>query len=99
MKLIVMGGSGSEPVTADDLRMVVTYCNQLRQIEDMLAAHAESIITRLPNGAELEISGHDADVKGFSAGSVKHQVLSIDGVERYRRVSGGVRQVSQAVGA
>ena len=51
MKLIVMGGSGREPVTADDLRMVVIYCNQLRQIEDMLAAHAESIITRLTNGA------------------------------------------------
>ena len=99
MKLIVMGGNGCEPVTSDDLRMVLTYCNQLRQIEDLLAAHAESVISRLANGAEVEMSLHDAELREFTAGSVKHQTLSIDGVERYRRVSGGERQISRAVRA
>ena len=99
MKLIVMGGSDREPVTADDLRMVLTYCNQLRQIEDLLAAHAESVIARLANGAEVQLSAHDAELREFTAGSVKNQVLSIDGIERYRRVSGGVRQLSRAARA
>ncbi len=99
MKLIVMGGSDREPVTADDLRMVLTYCNQVRQIEDLLAAHAESVIARLANGAEVQMSLHDVELREFRSGSVKHQVLSIDGAERYRRVSGGVRQISRAVRA
>ena len=95
-KLIVMGGQGNEPVTPEDLRRVISLSNQLRQIEDMLAAHAESVIARLANGAEVEPGVHTAELREFRAGTVKHQALSIDGTERYRKVSGGIRQLSRA---
>lgn len=98
-RLIIMGGSNRESITPDDLRMVITYSNQLRQIEDMLSAHAESIISRLSNGAEVEPGVHTADIREFQSGTVKHQVLAIDGVERYRRVSGGFRQLARTAGA
>ncbi|MDA1312720.1 MAG: hypothetical protein O2968_05230 [Acidobacteria bacterium] len=97
-KLILMGGQNDQPITPEDLRRVISLSNQLREVEDMLAAHAESAIARLANGAEVELGVHTAELREFSAGSVKHQLLSIDGVERYRRVSGGVRQLSRAAG-
>ncbi len=95
-KLILMGGQNDQPITPEDLRRVISLSNQLREVEDMLAAHADSVTARLANGAEVQPGVHTAELREFLAGAVKHQSLSIDGVERHRRVSGGLRQLSRA---
>ena len=98
-KQILMGGSQRESITPDDLRMVIIYRNQLRQIKVLLSAHAESIICRLSNGAKVEPGVHTADFRELQCGTVKHQVHAIDRIERYRRVSGGFRQLARTAGA